>query len=349
MKPFRAAFQIVEDNNCPLYALKDVFILTEKSICFPEGKESCLILVREMTQLLFQLLGEADGKKSTDYSKRYTCSGCTGLIKFVRIAEEDNIIQNDAESSLLTEKEQVLFDKIHQYGLLKAIPTDQLKQFIGCFKAVAVKKGGQLIRKGQPNKHLFLILSGMVVVEDGMVPITHLGEGELCGEMSYLGDNIAGSSIRALEDVKVLVISGEDFGKLIKKSDTVQLYMARLLAERLSRANAARAGNFDSCMQGRINEMAPAELMQVFHMHQKTGILTLDLPGGVGRLAFREGAIVMADYGGKNSQEAVFALLAEKEGTYSFTTGLPEEAMRAPVIGDFMMLLMEGVKRVDED
>jgi CRP/FNR family cyclic AMP-dependent transcriptional regulator len=349
MEPFRAVFQIVEDNNCPLYELSDIFILTEKSICFSEGKESCLILVRELTQLLFQLIGESESKGEADPEQKYTCSGCTGLIKFVLIPYDESSVDSDTEESLLTEKEQRLFDKIAHYPLLQAVPTDHLKKFIGCFRAVSVKKGSLLIIKDQLNKHLFILLSGQLSVEDGAVLITTLTEGEVCGEMSYFGDSIAGSSVRAAEDSKVLVISGEDFGRLIKQSDSIQFYMAKLLAKRLSKANEVRANDFDSCMQGRINEMAPAELMQVFHMHQKTGVLSLDLRGGTGRISFRDGAIVAADYDNKSGQDAFFAILGEKEGMYSFTSGLSDEDMKAAVIGDFMMLLMEGVKQEDED
>jgi CRP/FNR family transcriptional regulator, cyclic AMP receptor protein len=345
MKSFRAVFQIVEDNNCPLYEIEDVFVLTEKSLAFPEGKESCLILVREVTQLLFQLLGESD---KVDYKTKYTCSGCTGLIKFCRIPG-DGIASQSHKESLLTEREQKLFDKIRHYPLLEAIPTNHLKKFINCFKGKIIRENENLINKGQLNEHLYILLSGEVLVEDGDVPITRLGEGELCGEMSYFGDSIAGTSVRALRETRVLAINGKDFGNLIKKSHAVQLLMARLLAERLSRANSVRASDFESCMQGRLNEMAPAELLQVFHMHQKTGVLTLDLPKGPGRVSFLEGSIVVAGYAGRSGQDAVFAILGEKEGVYNFNAGLPDQEMKASAIGDFMMLLMEGVKRVDED
>jgi CRP-like cAMP-binding protein len=345
MKPFRAVFQIVEDNNCPLYELDDNFILTEKSLAFPEGKESCLILVRELTQLLFQLL-ETTGEP--DYTKRYTCSGCTGLIKFQQI-QGDNAIQHGGVGSLLSEREQKLFEKISNYALLKAIPAQHLKNFISCFKGKIVRKNEYLITKGQLNEHLYILLSGETIVEDGEVPITRLGEGELCGEMSYFGDSIASTSVRALRDTRVLAISGRDFGNLIKKSNAVQIHMARLLAERLSKANTVRASDFEACMQGRLNEMVPAELLQVFHMHQKTGVLSLELPGGRGRLSFLEGSIVDAGYAGKSGQDAVFAMLVEREGVYNFTSGLSEQEMKLPVVGDFMMLLMEGIRRVDED
>ena len=124
--------------------------------------------------------------------------------------------------------------------------------------------------------------------------------------------------------------------------------MVRLLANRLANANSVRVSDFDFSMQGRINEMTPAELLQIFHMHQKTGVLSFDLPKGPGSVSFLDGAIVVADYAGKTGQEAVFAILAEKEGIYNFSNGLPSKTMSETAIGDFMALLMEGVKRSDE-
>lgn len=345
MTSFRAIFQIVEDNNCPLYELEDDFALSERSIAFPEGKESCLILVRELTQLLFQLLGD---DKGPDFTKKYNCSGCTGLIKFQRIPDSESAGSVDIQS-LLTEKEQLLFDKIHNYPLLKSIPTAHLKKFISCFKGRVVQKDELLITKGQLNEYLYLLLSGEVQVEDGEVPISTLGEGEICGEMSYFGDSIATTSVRAKEKTKTLAIRGTDFSKLIGKSNTVQMYMAKLLAERLTRANSIRARDFESCMQGKINDMVPAELLQVFHMHQKTGVLSLKLPKGDARVSFLEGSIVVAGYAGKSGQDAIFAILGERDGVYNFTSGLPDKEMKESAIGDFMMLLMEGVKRYDEE
>jgi hypothetical protein len=102
-------------------------------------------------------------------------------------------------------------------------------------------------------------------------------------------------------------------------------------------------------MSGRVEEIVPAELFQIFHMHQKTGVLTLDFPGKTGKVSFRQGCIINAELGALKNEEAIFKILAEKKGRYRFTTGLSPHEMRAAEIGDFMMLLMEGVKRVDEE
>lgn len=75
----------------------------------------------------------------------------------------------------------------------------------------------------------------------------------------------------------------------------------------------------------------------------------MELEDGTGKVSFREGCLINASYAGEKNQGAVFKILAENKGVYRFTTGLSPEEMKAAEIGDFMTLLMEGVKRIDEE
>jgi len=346
MESFKAVFKIIENNNCPLYGLEERLILSDKSVSFPKDKEGCLILVREMTQLLFELLDDEQSTPSTgEKSRVYTCSGCTGLIKFVRI---DSSREDPVENSSLTSAEKDLLALMADYPLIKALPQNQLKRFVGCLREQTVEAGSYLIHKGEHNQNLYILRSGEVIVEDDMVRISTLREGDVCGEMSYFGNKVARSSVKATKMTIVLSISGEDFGRLIGEAASVQLFMAKLLAERLAKANTARIRGFDASMQGHIKDMPPAELFQIFHMNKKTGALALELSKGDAKVSFREGCIINASYGDKHNQEAIFAILAEREGIYRFNVGLSPQEMKAAEIGDFMMLLMEGVKRVDE-
>jgi hypothetical protein len=103
-----------------------------------------------------------------------------------------------------------------------------------------------------------------------------------------------------------------------------------------------------SVISGLLEEISPTELLQFFHMHQKTGKLLLHVPSGVGRVAFREGAIIGAKFGERENKDAFFALLGEHKGRFSFVSGIPPSLQEVEGIGDFMMLLMEGIKRLDE-
>ena len=348
MKSFRIIFEITEDNHCPLYKVGERLILSDKVLSCPGNKATCLILVREMTQLLFTLFAVKNEPLPAE-KPVFSCSGCTGLIKFIPLASPPDV-QGAGEAPVLGDREQALLERIRiqSHPMIQLIPDDELRSFIGRFQLLPVRQGSLLIRKGEVNSSLFLILSGQVLVVDGPVVITTLGVGEICGEMSYLGDDVAGASVRALSDAEVLAVSSDDFSLLLDRLPALQLFMARLLAQRLTRVNRARAEDFSACMQGKVQDMAPAELFQVFHVNSKTGVLALDLPRGPGKISFREGCIINARYHGQENEEAIFAMLGEHEGTYRFTIGLSPQEMKAAEVGDFMRLLMEGIKRVDD-
>lgn len=345
MKSIQIYFEIIEDTRCPFYKVGEQLILSDKALCCPGKKETCLILVREMTQLLFKLLA-TDHDHLVAEKPVFTCSGCTGLIKFTPVSAPENPVHE--KEPVLGGREQRLLERIVSFPLMQLIPDDELKGLVGRFQQEIIREGKVLIHKGESNLYLYMILSGQMLVMDGPVVITSLGPGEICGEMSYLGDEVAAATVRALSDSEVLAVSSADFNYLLDRLPAVQHFMARLLARRLSRVNKARAEDFASCMQGRLQDMAPAELFQIFHMNSKTGVLSLDLPRGPGKISFREGCIINAHYQGQENEEAIFAMLGEHEGTFRFTLGLSPQEMKAAEIGDFMKLLMEGIKRVDD-
>ncbi len=359
MKNLSVVFTIVKEKNCPLYKEYEQLHLSDKTLSCPKGKEMCLILVRDLTELLFKFLKEHQLDLHDYADTVFNCSGCTGLIKFslIRPNEPKNDIfldsngGNDGGIAVAQIDSAVLkiYGKIVNSSFLQALPSNQIESILGHFREIILEVGAVLIPEGEKNLNLYIVFDGELSVESGGVYLATLSEGEICGEMSYLGADVAVSTVKATKNTKVLAIAGDVFGCLFGNNREVQSYMAQLLAGRLRKTNAARARDFESCMSGRIDGIVPAELFQIFHMHQKTGVLSLDLSGGQAKVSFREGCIINAGYSELKNEEAIFKILAEKKGFYRFTSGLSPTEMRAAEIGDFMMLLMEGVKRVDEE
>jgi hypothetical protein len=209
MKSFNAAFEITHVRNCPLYIQDECFLLTEKAVELPLGRSTCLILVRELTGLLFSMMPDTDNNFVKQRNAVFTCGGCSGLIKFK-----------------LTDK---------------------------------------------------------------------------------------------------------------------------LVAGNAGKGATALMENTQSVISGKIEAILPAELLQVFHMHQKTGRLILEFENGSARVTFREGGLLAARFEDFDNQEAIYAMLAEKKGTFHFIPGLPDALMKTREIGDFMMILMEGLRRLDEE
>jgi CRP/FNR family cyclic AMP-dependent transcriptional regulator len=355
MKKFSAVFTIVNEKNCPLYKVDERLYLSDKTLSCPKGKEMCLILVRDLTELLFKFLQKQPLDLKNYRDTVFNCSGCTGLIKFSLVEPDVPIADLSVDSKDGRAVAQIDSAVLKMYGdivdssLLRALPPDQVEIILSQFREIILEEGTVLIRKGEKNLNLYIVFEGELVVESGGVHLATLSEGEICGEMSYLGADVAVSTVKAFKKSKVLAMAGDVFGSLLGNNREVQSYMAQLLAGRLRKTNAARARDFESCMSGRIDEIVPAELFQIFHMHQKTGVLTLELASGQAKVSFREGCIINASYCEQTNEEAIFKILAEKRGFYRFTTGLTPSEMKAAEIGDFMMLLMEGVKRVDEE
>ncbi len=347
MRSFRAEFVIIEENNCPLYRVGEDFLLTGQAFSAPGKKEACLILVREMTELLFTLLSEMETGKSQACSTVYSCSGCNGLIKFKVTAVSDSGAKKNKHVALDPEL-QDLFNKIIGCPLFASISADYLKGTVHLFREKKIVKGQVLIEKGERNQDIFLVLSGELSVDDGPLHITRLGPGELCGEMSYFAGNIARATVTGFTETELIAVSGELFSQIIEESPSVQLFLSQLLAKRLLLANKARLDDFDSSMQGRLTEMEPSELFQILHMHRKTGILSFTFPGKKGRVAFREGRVITASCSGLVNRDAVYAVLAETEGSYQFRSGLSPAQMKIEEIADFNALLMEGMRRLDE-
>ena len=102
-------------------------------------------------------------------------------------------------------------------------------------------------------------------------------------------------------------------------------------------------------MTGTLAQMPPVELFQTLNYNQKTGILRLNLPKGPASVTFRGGAVIHASYGRKRDKSAFFAILEEKSGRFNFVPGLNEKEMTMPGLGMFMELLMEGLRRMDEN
>ena len=351
MKNFNAVFRIISEKNCPLYQAGEHLQLSEKTIGCPEGKEVCLILVRDMTQLLFTFLKQQPFDSNNHLESQFNCSGCSGLIKFALTGPQKTPAAEISDNPVVPIEAEIgkSFGRIVQDSFLQLLPRQKRTLVLEQFQKIQVDQDTYLIHQGKPNLNLYLVLSGEFAVEDNGIPLATLNKGEICGEMSYLGADLALASVKALMVSEVMAIQGDIFGKIAGDEPQLQTYMANLFAKRLLRNNEARSKDIEASMRGRIDEIVPAELFQIFNMHQKTGVLKLDLPNGEAEVAFREGAVVRAEYGGLTNTEAVYQVISEKSGWYRFTVGLPAADGQAAEVGDFMMLLMEGVKRADEE
>lgn len=341
-------FIIVEDYYCPLYQLGDRFSLSGRSFMTPPGKATCMVLANDI-EANYQ---EDDVPPDKRFPPRIDCSGpytdCIGVIRME--AKTGYRIKGTTLSREKEEKLRKIMGVLSQFPIFKGLNEGQLRELVSVLKFKHFPKDRIVVKKGAPGVNLFVIVSGKVVVQDSdNMPLAKLEKGEVFGEMSLISGDPVGATVKVLEPANLLYIRGKDFGQMLNQFPSVQMYFAKLLTRRLSDTNIARARELAAGMTGKLAEIPPSELFQTFNVNQKTGALDLNLSKGDGRVCFRQGELIIAKYGEFSGVEAFFEILKENSGRFKFSSAelRPEEERMEP-LGDFMWLLMEGIRKIDE-
>jgi CRP-like cAMP-binding protein len=102
-------------------------------------------------------------------------------------------------------------------------------------------KGTTVVRQGEPEVSLYIVLDGNFAVEINEQPIAQISRGNHFGEMALLTSHPRSATVRAATQGKVLEISAEEFRKFVQShpQDGIQMItaLAKELSERLRQTN----------------------------------------------------------------------------------------------------------------
>ena len=105
---------------------------------------------------------------------------------------------------------------------------------------ISFSPGEAIFIEGEPgNKTMYLIEKGRVEVLKGDAVVARLGVGEPIGEMSLLLDEPRSATVRALNSVEALEITGENFGEILTKRPGIGRTIMKALAQRLKNTTKA--------------------------------------------------------------------------------------------------------------
>lgn len=110
------------------------------------------------------------------------------------------------------------------------------------------KDGEIILREGSTSREMYVIQSGKVLVAKGDVVLATLGEGEIFGEISLLDGQPRSASVKALGDVRVLVIDQVLFLRKIRSDPFLALRLLRQMGTRireLDKMMSTALGNAD--------------------------------------------------------------------------------------------------------
>jgi hypothetical protein len=100
-------------------------------------------------------------------------------------------------------------------------------------------------------------------------------------------------------------------------------------------------------MSGRLEKSSLGEVLQTIEFNQKTGTLEVFADSGTqGQLVLYEGVPMFARFGDLEDEEAVYAMVGQRKGYFSFRSKIEagERTMKITITG----LLLEANRRLDE-
>ncbi len=343
-------FVIIANAKCPIYQVGDEFTLTGRSLTLM-GKPACLTLMDDVIQAVETYMSPKSILSGQTPNELLNCSGpftgCAGSIRLRFFAET-----SFSKTALKKIEDEIAAaaGNLRNFSIFKSLNEDEIKDIITHFRIKTYPKGEVVLKKGEPGIKLFIILSGQVeVVGDFDVVIATLGQGDVFGEMSLLSGNPVNSTIRVSQTAKIMCMNGNHFRMMLHRFPSIQMYFSKLLVDRLAKSNVERTHQLAKGMAGSFSEISPPELFQALNMAQKTGKLILNLANGRAMISFRDGDVVWAEYNELTGADAFFEIVKQVRGNFKFDPALPKDQEKAPVLGDFMYLLMEGLNRLDQE
>lgn len=353
-KEFRnAIFVVTEERSCPIYNVGEELHVEDACTIFPEAKPVCMILVEKLMGITERKKGIERLPQFAAQRAQFDCGGCQGLLRFAYKKEKGFATLQMKLFSETEERRKKLqldqfFGKLRKFQLFESLDDEALLDLTELLDLKKYPKGKIVLKQGEPGTHLFILLSGSVgVIGDDGQRLAEMGKGDIFGEMSLLSGDPVSYSIHSLLDTEAALLSVKNFKFVLKKNPVLQLFLLKMLVDRVQ-AMALRSGNITSGMSGELSEVGIVELFQLINSSQKTGRINFIFDGAKATVYFNEGEFVKVRYKELTDKEALFALLAKRNGHFSYSKGLPTGVKSVEPFGGFMGLIMEGVQSVNE-
>jgi CRP-like cAMP-binding protein len=149
--------------------------------------------------------------------------------------------------------EHELLITLRESKLLKGLLEEDLAMISSCGRRLAFQKNATLIREGQDDPSLYVVIKGQMEVvlpkeggDHGLVRATriklnHLVQGDFIGEYALVDREPASASVIAVEPCEVFEITQSDFNKILNSSDrlakTIYRNMLQVTIKRVRDSN----------------------------------------------------------------------------------------------------------------
>ncbi|MCA9140084.1 MAG: cyclic nucleotide-binding domain-containing protein, partial [Planctomycetales bacterium] len=130
-------------------------------------------------------------------------------------------------------------------SLLMGLSNDGLENVLSAFQPRCFDAGSTIVQIGEKGDELFLITAGKVRIWSGDGPavvertLSMMGPGDHFGEASVISGGPRTATVSAVTYVETMVLSGDDYRRLVKDYPQLLENLSRSLTKRLSNMNTS--------------------------------------------------------------------------------------------------------------
>lgn len=347
-------FIVTEEGHCPLYNVREELAVNNGVLKLPAGKPTCLTLANDLIAIASADDSFENFSHGMNQRAKFECGGCEGLIRFEYKKDKEYATLQMKLLAAAERREKIqgigdFAELLRTIEVFSALSDDDLLDLATLLELDEVPWQFPIAQKGDPGDRLFILLSGKaeVIDEDG-VTLAELQKGEVFGEMSLLSGERVSTTIMTAAPCQIAVMNQKNFRHVLNRFPTLQVFFYKLLVSRITKMNKQRAEELASGMVGQLSDISPVELCQMINANQKTGRLNLEFEDKRAMILFHEGELVHAETGRMAGKDAFYDILSIESGRFKFVQGLTEREKAFDVMGGFMGMLMEGMRRLDE-
>lgn len=140
--------------------------------------------------------------------------------------------------------------KVYNAFLAKALPTLSEAELIAAtakLQRMTFDTGDVIVRQGDVADRFYVISRGQVDVvrrtpEGREVMVTRLGAGQFFGEIGILHGGRRTADVRAVDDVEVMALDGQDFRDLMTGSKASEQALGEVMRQRIVQMGALQQG-----------------------------------------------------------------------------------------------------------
>jgi CRP/FNR family transcriptional regulator, cyclic AMP receptor protein len=108
----------------------------------------------------------------------------------------------------------------------------ELQEIAAIADEIDIAEGKELTREGSPGREFFVIIEGTASVAQDGDQINELGPGDFFGEVALVKDTPRTATVTATSPVRALVITRQNFKRLIEQQPDIERTVLKALVDR---------------------------------------------------------------------------------------------------------------------